>query len=609
MWLSLVGTPTSTLVTARLSGEPFGYLFSPAGTPREDALRLVLVAETSRAMTSQDRAHQRQAIAALLATLPAAARLSLLSADFTVQTLAESLPPQQMAQVLDRLDDIVSAGALDLAQVLAQASEIAGAQKSEHILFFGRGLDGFRGDSTSAALARMQGERQTLVLVGGDERDTPLADVAALTGGLAIPWAQAIAAPARLLWGIAPPPATLELPSLERLYPLVTVTGETRWLARFVGESPDGAARAPARDLEALWARAHVLGTTDRDSDEGVRHRVLTPLTSLLVLETMADYARWGISAPASPPGETNATVGAKAVARSPRATRFASVFGQDGESGLGGLIGDTIGEAYGVGGFGIIGTGSGGAGFGRGGGLSLGRARAVDVVPDDATVHGSLDKEIIRRIIRRHLNEVRFCYESELTRQPNLAGRLVVMFTIGANGQVISSALQYSTMGNARVEGCLVQAVRRWEFPYPSGGGIVIVSYPFDFVAGSLDGRSIVWPQAPGPWPLALAELRKPGEAKTRIARVAQTLGAPAADSPAFLAWWLVEQRLRTGQAPPVAGLLIGELLREAGQMRDAVRLLSEMAPFAFDEVAAAYRRWGRTDEAHRVKRLKARS
>jgi hypothetical protein len=39
--------------------------------------------------------------------------------------------------------------------------------------------------------------------------------------------------------------------------------------------------------------------------------------------------------------------------------------------------------------------------------------------------------------------------------------------------------------MGNLRVENCVVQAVRRWEFPKPLGGGIVIVSYPFNFTAG----------------------------------------------------------------------------------------------------------------------------
>jgi hypothetical protein len=56
----------------------------------------------------------------------------------------------------------------------------------------------------------------------------------------------------------------------------------------------------------------------------------------------------------------------------------------------------------------------------------------------------------------------------------------MVVQFTIAGNGQVLSSVLQSSTLGNAVVEGCTVQAVRRWGFPQPAGGGIVIVSYPF---------------------------------------------------------------------------------------------------------------------------------
>ena len=74
----------------------------------------------------------------------------------------------------------------------------------------------------------------------------------------------------------------------------------------------------------------------------------------------------------------------------------------------------------------------------------------------------------------------MKYCYEQELTKKPDLGGRIMVQFTIAASGQVIASVLQNSTMGNARVENCTVQAVRRWEFPKPLGGGIVIVSYPF---------------------------------------------------------------------------------------------------------------------------------
>ncbi len=192
--------------------------------------------------------------------------------------------------------------------------------------------------------------------------------------------------------------------------------------------------------------------------------------------------------------------------------SHIASIFGRDTALGsdaddvLGGLIGNQIGEAYGVGGLGLVGTGSGGggtgegtiglgnlgtigkgggggngSGYGRGaGGLGGRRAKAPDVIPGQAAVRGSLDKEIIRRIIRRHINEVKYCYEQELTKKPDLGGRIMVQFTIAASGQVIASVLQNSTMSNARVENCTVQAVRRWEFPKPLGGGIVIVSYPF---------------------------------------------------------------------------------------------------------------------------------
>ncbi len=198
--------------------------------------------------------------------------------------------------------------------------------------------------------------------------------------------------------------------------------------------------------------------------------------------------------------------------------SHLASIFGRDTAAGsdavnvLGGLIGNEIGEAYGVGGLGLVGTGTGGggtgegtiglgnfgtigkgggggngSGYGRGaGGLGGRRARAPDVIPGQANVRGSLDKEIIRRIIRRHINEVKYCYETELVKKPNLSGRVAVQFTIAATGQVIASVLQSSTMGNLRVENCVVQAVRRWEFPKPMGGGIVIVSYPFNFQAGS---------------------------------------------------------------------------------------------------------------------------
>jgi Ca-activated chloride channel family protein len=202
---------------------------------------------------------------------------------------------------------------------------------------------------------------------------------------------------------------------------------------------------------------------------------------------------------------------------------RIASVFGRDealaadSAQVLGDLIGADAEKAYGVGGLGVTGTGSGGGGtgegtislgtlgtIGKGGGGSYAkssgsrRAKPPEVIPGAANIRGSLDKGIVHRIIRRHINEVKYCHEQELAKKPDLGGRIQVQFTIAASGQVIASVLQSSTLGNSRVENCVVQAVRRWEFPKPLGGGIVIISYPFVFVPGGSGGGRSAAPAPP---------------------------------------------------------------------------------------------------------------
>lgn len=96
-----------------------------------------------------------------------------------------------------------------------------------------------------------------------------------------------------------------------------------------------------------------------------------------------------------------------------------------------------------------------------------------------EATALGSLDKEVIRRVIQQHIGEVKRCYEAELEKNPNLAGRMMVRFTIDTSGKVTESAVQESSLNNAAAEGCIRDAVRTWIFPKPQGGKVV-VSYPF---------------------------------------------------------------------------------------------------------------------------------
>jgi hypothetical protein len=169
-------------------------------------------------------------------------------------------------------------------------------------------------------------------------------------------------------------------------------------------------------------------------------------------------------------------------------------------------LVGTTFAEAFGLDGLGPKGTGRGGADTGKaliGGSAGLRitavpRGRGGAGLPDRGVgglaprhiqplieftppmVRGSLDREIVRRVVRQHLNEVRYCYEQALARKPALAGRVVARFSITPSGSVLASALQSSTLGDGTVESCIVAATRRWAFPQPRGGGLVTVSYPF---------------------------------------------------------------------------------------------------------------------------------
>jgi TonB family protein len=172
----------------------------------------------------------------------------------------------------------------------------------------------------------------------------------------------------------------------------------------------------------------------------------------------------------------------------------------------LGGVKGGAAtGDAYGVLGLGSRGAGQGGGGTAIGiGGLGTkgsggGRGGWGDVdlggrgkeetqfVPGRTIVIGGLSRDVINRIIQRHYNEVKYCYEKELTKDPNLYGKVTVLFVIEGTGRVGDALVQQSTMGSEPVESCIVTHVRRWAFPAPQGGGTVQVTYPYVFKSSAL--------------------------------------------------------------------------------------------------------------------------
>ncbi len=186
----------------------------------------------------------------------------------------------------------------------------------------------------------------------------------------------------------------------------------------------------------------------------------------------------------------------------------LSTIFGQGGLGGdlkgaVGNMFGPVVGDSRGMGGLGIRGTGTGGGGAGqtigigavgtkgRGGGLGgygsgvggLGRKSDRDVAVDTTNVKilGAIDPELIRKVIREHASEVRYCYEQELVVNPKLEGKVAVQWQIGPEGHASGCVIHSdTTLLNDTVQKCIMSRIVTWQFPKPKGGGIAIVKYPW---------------------------------------------------------------------------------------------------------------------------------
>ncbi len=188
------------------------------------------------------------------------------------------------------------------------------------------------------------------------------------------------------------------------------------------------------------------------------------------------------------------------------------SALSSEAEQTLGHLVGNTSGDAFGIdalglnggrgggpSGAGAIGLGTWGSPFGPGGGggvLSPGnRGGGYDLptrhqhhkivsLSTSVDVTEGVSPAIIRRVIRRHLSEIRYCYvQFGLVVSAKASGRVKVRFSIDRNGRVVSAGVVSSSMHLPAMERCIARAVRRWRFPrLGRDTGLVLVGYPFIF-------------------------------------------------------------------------------------------------------------------------------
>jgi len=97
------------------------------------------------------------------------------------------------------------------------------------------------------------------------------------------------------------------------------------------------------------------------------------------------------------------------------------------------------------------------------------------------------LGKEQIRTAIKTVTPLMTECYEKRLEEKKDLAGKTVIKFTIVARdgkGSLDEGEIKSSTLGDLRLDTCMLHALTRARFPLPRGEGKVTVNYPFTFKA-----------------------------------------------------------------------------------------------------------------------------
>lgn len=267
----------------------------------------------------------------------------------------------------------------------------------------------------------------------------------------------------------------------------------------------DNLERAEHAALAQLWARERIARLADRatptdaDLEEvtalGLRHRLLTERTSFVVVDpavrNVGEHGQPGelavVAQPLVAPAGVATGVGIGSVGTQ---GKTGNVFGPGGLGAgvngvLGGLRGSSIGGgalgSFGTGGLGTRGSGSGGGGIGS---VDLGgRGKGTtSIKPGNIIYMGGLSREEIQRPLMRVMSQIKYCYERELMRTPELQGKLVLRWTIAGQGLVTALLVESDSLQSPAVAACVQRVVGRLVFPAPPGGGVVSVTYPFIF-------------------------------------------------------------------------------------------------------------------------------
>lgn len=94
--------------------------------------------------------------------------------------------------------------------------------------------------------------------------------------------------------------------------------------------------------------------------------------------------------------------------------------------------------------------------------------------------VEGGLSEDVVRRILRRHINEARHCYDQALKEESNAAGQLRASIFVDESGKPQVTSIDHESDGTRLLDRCMQRMALRLWFPERSVETMITVDFRF---------------------------------------------------------------------------------------------------------------------------------
>lgn len=110
-----------------------------------------------------------------------------------------------------------------------------------------------------------------------------------------------------------------------------------------------------------------------------------------------------------------------------------------------------------------------------------VGRIGGQPILPKPVVI-GGIDNADVEAGVMARKAQIAQCFETQRAQNPALSGKVLIKFSIDAEGKVSRSATRSTSLRNGRVENCVNAEVVKAVFPALQSGRFAIVQYPFVF-------------------------------------------------------------------------------------------------------------------------------